>query len=268
VQIAYTWTSGAYTDLWWGYRDASGTWDVGYFVDGYTASASYSTGHYVSLAVDSTNLPSFAYYDDTYLVPRLADYTSYGVAIYTDVDIWWYWTFATGYFTTLAIDSEDYDHVAWFDDNSLGSEAQYSDFNEGTTNESIAADAWYTSLALQSDDTACIAYQDEAKGDLVYGCRDAATETWSATTVDRTGNVGAYAQLAFDSADQPWIAYYDATNGDLKIAAELGGAWSTWTVDSTGDVGVSPSLAIDSADRVFVSYYDVTNTALKVAGMN
>ena len=268
LQIAYTWRSGSYTDLWFGWMDAAGVWDTGYYVDGYSSSASASIGHYVSIDVDSDNLPSFAYYDATYLVPVLADYTSFGVAIYTDIDVWWYWTYATGYFTTLAIDSEDYDHVAWFDDNALGSEAQYSDFNESTVNETIAADGWYTSLALQSDDTACVAYQDSTRADLIYACRDAASQTWSPTTIDSTGSVGSYAQLAYDSADQPWIAYYDASNGDLKVATLEAGTWATWTVDSDGDVGVAPSIAVGPSDEVVVSYYDVTNGALKVATAN
>jgi hypothetical protein len=268
LQIAYTWSSGGYTDLWFGYMDGRGTWDTGYLVDGYSESGSTSTGQYVSIAVDSSNLPSFAYMDSDYLVPVLADYTSFGVAIYTDIDVLWYWTYGTGYFTTLAIDSDDYDHVAWFDDNLLGSEAQYSDFNESTVNETIADDGWYTSLALQSDDTACVAYQDSVKADLIYACRNASSQTWSPATVDSSGAVGSYAQLAFDSTNQPWIAYYDESNGNLKVAAKISGAWSVWTVDETGDVGVAPSIAIAADDTVYVSYYDATNGALKVAMSN
>jgi hypothetical protein len=268
VQLAYTWRSGGYTDLWFGWRDAGGTWDTGYYVDGYTVSGSTHIGRYVSIAVDSGNLPSFAYFDAANKVPVLADYTSYGVAIYTDIDVYWAWTYATGYFTTLAIDSEDFDHVAWFDDNLLGSEAQYSDFNEGTVNETVAADGWYTSLALQSDDTACLAWQDSGPFDLMYGCRDAAAGTWSATKVDRTGRVGAYAQLAFTSADQPWIAYFDESNGDLKVATLDTTGWVTWTVDETGTVGIAPSIAVGPDDRVYISYYDETNGALKVAVAN
>ncbi len=268
LQIAYTWEGGGTTDLWFGWMDASGIWDTGYLIDGFTANGTTNTGHYVSIAVDSDNLPSFAYFDADYLVPVLADYTSFGVAVYTDIDILWAWTYATGYFTTLAIDSNDYDHVAWFDDNALGSEAQYSDFNEGTVNETIADDGWYTSLALKSDDSACVAYQDSTAANLVYGCRDAATGTWSATTLDSTGSVGAYAQLAFNSADEPWIAYYDESNGNLKVAAMVASAWVVSTVDSTGDVGIAPSIAIGADDQVIVSYYDATNAALKVAVAN
>ncbi len=268
LQIAYTWTSGAYTDLWFGYRDGSGVWDVGYAVDGYALSGSLSTGWYVSIDVDSDNLPSFAYYDDTYLVPRLADYTSFGVGVYTDVDVWYYWTNYTGAYTSLAIDSEDYDHVAWTDDNAINDEGQYADYNEVTVNETIADDAIWLSLALQADDTACVAYHDAVSADLEYACRDASTETWSPVTVDSTGSVGLYAQLAFDSADQPWVAYYDQSNGDLKVAANLGGAWTTWTVDDDGDVGIAPSLAIGVDDRVHVTYYDLTNGVLKYAQLN
>ncbi len=268
LQIAYTWTTGGYTDLWFGWMDARGTWDTGYYVDGYSTNGSTSSGHYVSIAVDSDNLPSFAYFDADFLVPVLADYTSFGYAVYTDIDVYWVWTYATGYFTSLVIDADDYDHVAWFDDNALGSEAQYSDFNESTVNETIAADGWYTSLALKSDQTACVAYQDEPKADLVYACRDAASQTWSPNTIDSSGSVGAYAQLVFDSSDTPWIAYYDSSNGDLKVATEVGGTWTTWAVDETGNVGVSPSIAAAPDGTVYVSYYDATNGALKVATAN
>jgi hypothetical protein len=158
--------------------------------------------------------------------------------------------------------------VAWFDDNLLGSEGQYSNFNESTVNESVAADAWYTSLKLKSDDSACMAWHDADQGDLLYSCRDVASQTWPSTTVDRTGNVGTYAQLAFDSADNPWIAYYDSSNGDLKVATLDAAGWTVETVDETGDVGVSPSIAIAPDDTVVISYYDVTNGRLKVATSN
>jgi hypothetical protein len=232
-------------------------------VDDYASSGSSSIGYYVSLAVDSSNLPSFAYYDDDNGVPVLTDFTTIGVGITSQIDV--NYAGSTGYYTSLALDSSDYDYVAFYDDGILAREVQFSIPGDAVFSEVIDSDPGADiSLAVRSDDTPCVAYQSTDSADLVYGCRNA-DESWTLETVATTGAVGVEAALAFDSADTPWIAYYDETGGDLQVATEKAGVWTIIDADTTGDVGRAPSIAVDSRDYVHISYYDVTNGTLKYA---
>jgi hypothetical protein len=264
LQIAFTYTLGGETALHWAYRDAGGTWSSAWIVDDESVSGSTDVGYYVSLALDDGNRPSFAYFDNEAGEPILADLTSLGYLVVSQID--YNWTGPTGYYTSLALDSDGWDYVAYYDDGFSAQEVQLGVPLEGTVSEVIDDEPGNdVSLAMRSDDVPCVAYQATASADLKYGCREG---DWALETVDSVGNVGAGATLAFDGDDDPWIAYYDATNGDLKVATREDGAWDVRTVDSTGDVGLAPSIAIDAWDAVYVSYYDATRGTLKVAAGN
>ncbi len=283
-QVAYTFASDV-VELDFIYRDADGTWSDEFVVhgdamDGSVATSSSDIGYFVSIDVDEENLPSFAYYDNERYTPILADILTSPWdflaidAFYIDVDYNYQYDilgFACdmGLYTSLAVDTDGFDQVAYYDDCTLAEEAQFSkwdlEFDSLVYSETIEDDGLWTSLALTSGDVSCVAFQDAARADLRYGCRNDASSSWSTQAVDSSGSVGAYAQLAFDSTDQPWIAYYDETNGNLKVATYEGSTWSVITVDSAGDVGRAPSLAIGPDDRVHVTYYDATTGALKYA---
>ena len=271
---AYDLTYG-YTSLDFQYADASGTWSGDYVVDDYWTSGSTSLGYFVDLAIDSSNLPSFAYYDETLNYPIVADYTSFGVAITVTAD---FLAFTTsdpmGYTPGLDIDSNGYDHVVFYDGASpygtgLQPENQYSSFTGGLSDvcfsSTVDNDGLYNSVKVKSDDTVCVAYMDSANADLKYACNTGSCAGWSTETVDSVGSVGLYAQLAFNSADEPYIAYYDETNAALKVAHHDGTGWSTFTVDDSASVGEYVDMAIDGNDLVHLSYYDADNMALKYA---
>jgi hypothetical protein len=230
--------------------------------------------------VDADNLPTFAYYDAQNYKPVVADilapvWSFFEIdAFYVDGDYNYEHEILgracnDGLYTSVAIDGDGFDQVAFYDECTLAQEAQFSKWDLGfdsvVFSETIADKGYWTSLAIMSTDVTCVAFQDGNTADLKYGCRDDASSAWTVSTVDSTGDVGSYAQLAFNSADEPYIAYYDATNGDLKVATLQDGSWSVLRVDTTGDVGQAPSIAIGPDDRVHVSYYDVTNGALKYA---
>jgi len=263
VQVAFTYASRGATELDYLYRDASGRWSPTYVVDDYSISGSSYVGYYVSLAIDTIGLPSFAYYDDDNGVPVLTDFTSLGFGVSSQIDI--NYAGATGYYTSLALDSDDYDYVAWYDDGIFAQEVQFSVPADGVFSEVIDGDAGNEiSLAMRSDDVPCVAYQSTDTANLLYGCRNA-DESWTLETVDSVGAVGVDAALVFDAADTPWIAYYDETRGDLQVATAKAGAWTLIDVDTVGDVGRAPSIAVDSGGAVHISYYDVTNGTLKYA---
>jgi hypothetical protein len=275
--LAYTsedLTAG-YVKLDYQYASASGSWSSTYEVDGPTATGSYYVGYFVDIAMDSGNLPSFAYYDLYYNYPYLTDYTSLGVGITVQAD---YLAIDTssfiGLYTALVIDSQDYAHVAFYDESSpygtgIQPETQYSTFDinlsDACFSSTIGDDGIDNSLAVKSDDTVCIAYQDFVAGDLIYACNTGSCGGWSTQTVAATGSVGEFAGLAFNSDDQPYIAYYDATNERLMMAHDSGAGFTTFVVDESASVGTFADIAIDPSDNVHVSYYDADSQALKYA---
>jgi hypothetical protein len=274
-QVAYT-ASDYYggMELDFIYRDSGGGWSSEYVVDDYYSGKSTSVGWYVGMDVDSANDPSFAYFDADYGIPMVADYTSWGVAIYAQADT--NYVGPTGFGTSIALDSTAADHLAFYDPYAwygLSEEIQYSQLNDDLASiaysETVSADPGYTahegmrtSIAVRSDDIPCVSWWDYAGGDLNFACRD---DGWAETTVDSSGSVGAWPAMVITSTDTVYIAYYDMTNADLKLAYFDGKAWHTMTVDSAGDVGMAPSIALDGSDQVYISYYDATNAQLKFA---
>jgi hypothetical protein len=288
-QVAYSYhysSGGSFydSDVFWGYRDSSGTWDADYLVDGYYETGdSYDVGNYVSLSVDSSNIPAFLYQDYSGVsdlgiglaVPKIRtfqDFSLVSLDISSALDIN-YSPFGdgSGYFTDISRDSSDVIQTVWFD--SWAEEVQYLRPKDYISTGAFSAQetvweglGYWTSLATKSDDTPCVAFQDATNADVMYGCRNSSTEEWSIETVDSSGSVGQGTQLAFNSQDEPYIVYYNETSGALRMSHHDGSSWSSFQVDGVGgDVGQYPSIAIDSSDTVHVTYYDVTNGYLLYA---
>ncbi|NOY25017.1 MAG: hypothetical protein GXP62_04005, partial [Oligoflexia bacterium] len=285
LQLGYSFyeDSTARTELDYLYRDSDGTWSDEFVVDDYATSGSEDLGRYVSIDVDDANLPSFAYYDHDNREPRLADilsapWTLLGIdAFYTNVDENYLYQLGLedceiGHWTSLAMDDSGYDNIAYYDDCALAQEAQFTRLDwtleSLAYSETIAADGWYTSLAINGVGDLCTAWYDSSSADLRYGCSEDGGFTWSAETVDSSGAVGEYAALAFDDKGDPWIAYYDATNGDLKVASKSGATWTVWTVDDVGDVGIAPSIAVDVDGVVHITWYDASKGELRYGRSN
>ena len=270
VQVAFTWVNSSWTsrELDFIYMDASGWWSSVYYVDNGSDTGSNDVGAYVDIKIDSAGLPSFAYLDATRGVPVLADYTTFGNAIYIDADYnLWDASMGSGFYATLGLDSSDYDHVAYYNIG-LSSDVRYSSLaNGGAYSEVIDPDTGiYIDLEVRNDNTPCIAYLSTGGNDLRYACRDNGS-SWSIETVDSSGSVGGWASLAFLSDGTPYIAYFDESNSALKVASLTGsnGNWDVSTLDDSGDVGYAPYITVDHNDIVHISYYDAGNGALKYA---
>ena len=288
-QVAYSYhysSGGSFydSDVFWAYRDSSGSWDADYLVDGYYQEGdSYDVGNYVSMSLDSSNIPAFLYQDYSGVsdlgiglpVPKIRtfqDFSFLSLDISSSLDINYSpLGSGTGYFTDISRDSSDTIQTAWYD--TWADEVQYlrpkDYFSTGlfSAQETVwSGSGYWISLATKSDDTPCVAFQDATSANVMYGCRSSSTGAWSIETVDSSGSVGQGTELAFNSQDEPYIAYYNETSGALRMSHHDGSDWSSFQVDGdTGDVGQYPSIAIDSSDAVHVTYYDVTNGSLLYA---
>jgi hypothetical protein len=204
---------------------------------------------------------------------------------------------SSGTHSSIAIDSNNDNHIAFFNQSLLATENQYTKVPDvdgltsvaadiasnlysvitgGSGNlpggicigESIASNGIYNSLAFRPDGQLCIAYYDQAGQDLKYGCKSSSTcSGWSIETVDSTGDVGMHASLGFTSDNTPFIAYHDATNGDLKVAYKTGNSWGLELVDGDdgSNVGAYADLAVGNDNRVHITYADSTNNSIKYA---
>jgi hypothetical protein len=274
-QIVYTWYYGTDSSGYpqgtvdMNYRSSNGSWAQTY-PDYYEVDEVF--GAWVNIDVDNSNLPSFGYFDASFQygalgvwrVPVVADYTSFGVAVYSMVDEHLFGD--TGYYSTLAIDSAGDDHMAYYDTGASwpNGEVQYQKpinilngtLGGETVYEGGAADI---SLALKSDDTPCVAFQETDSADLYYGCK-VSDENWAIETVVTSGNTGNGAQLAFNSEDVPYIAYYNTTTGAASVS--LKDEHYGWISVDLGQ-GTGPTLSVDYTDTVHVAWYGSNNGVLK-----
>jgi len=274
LHVAYT-EKDAYTrGLLYTQRSLAGSWLDPMVVDGFEP-GEIDIGQYVSIDVDSWNLPSFGYFDADLGEPVVADSTILGVAIYISADNNYMGDLLgigyTGLYTSLAVDSDNNDHIAFYDpyaEFGTDQEIQYSSFNldldEIHYSERIDDAGQYISMAMRNDDVPCVAYQVSETLDLKYGCF--IDGSWALETLDSSGAVGAYASLAFNSEGEAFIAYYDQTHTRLMMAREYKDAdWEIIEIDNDGNVGQAASIAVDIRDVAHISYYDASARSLKYA---
>lgn len=151
-----------------------------------------------------------------------------------------------------------------------------------TTIETTGDVGLYSSLAIGSDETVWVAYQDTTNSDLRIaryvgsggvGCASAA---WSCTLVESANSVGRHLSLALDAQGNPWVNHHDSTNIDLRVSRYVGSggvgcastAWTCTAVDVTGSQGTYGTIAFDFSGTPWVAYRDATNNDLKVVKMH
>ncbi len=100
---------------------------------------------------------------------------------------------------------------------------------------------------------------------LIFVAGNARALSWSISSVDGPGDVGAYASIALDPLQNPGISYCASSTDDLKFARLVGGSWQVETVDAAGRTGWYTSLAFDAAGNPRIAYWDLSNSALRYA---
>ncbi|MEC8106154.1 MAG: putative Ig domain-containing protein, partial [Candidatus Thermoplasmatota archaeon] len=243
----------------------------------------HSVGKYSSIAIDSNDGVHISYYDDTNSNLKYATCSSAcSIASNWDTVTAHAMSFRdVGWFTSIAIDSNDAIHISYFDNQA--DNLNYATCSSGCTTGSnwsqVSVDTpgnvgSQSSIAIDSNDAIHISYTDGTNGRLKYAtCSSGCTAegNWSKVWVDTASNVGSWNSIAIDSNDVVHISYHDTTNGDLKYATCSSSClvhqnnWDKVYVDSTGVVGRYTSIAIDSNDAVHISYHDTTNRDLKYA---
>jgi len=169
-----------------------------------------------------------------------------------------------GYEASIALDSNNYPHIAYYDSYNYWLKYAYYDGKKWNIDNIDCLDVWGgISLALDSNNHPHISYVGRWNDDLRYAYFDG--NKWNIEAIDRDSKVGVFTSIAVDSKDRPHISYYEIYTDDLKYAYYDGIKWNIEDVDCIGDVGCPNSIAIDSKDHIHISYCDRTNKNLKYA---
>ncbi|MCK5292432.1 MAG: hypothetical protein KAR39_10510 [Thermoplasmata archaeon] len=213
----------------------------------------------ISVALDSHDLPHISYCDEVLSDPHDAD-LKYARWVGSN------WSIETvdsdgnvGLDNSIALDSHDYPHIAYFDD--TNDDLKYAWWNGSVWNNETVDSAGhvgrYASVALDNQDHPHVSYQAQIQvgGVAHYDLRHAwwNGSAWNIETVDTY--IRGYTSIALDSHDYPHISYHDDVNFNLKYARWNGSTWSIETVDPLRLVGSMSSLALDIQDFPHIGYY-------------
>lgn len=227
---------------------------------------------YVSLALDSHDLPHISYYDEIYQDPLDGD-LKYARWVGSN------WSIETvdsdgnvGLDNSIALDSNDHPHIAYFDD--ANDDLKYAWWNGSAWNNETVDSAGlvgkYTSIAIDSHDYPHISYQAQIQvgGMGHYNLRHAwwNGSAWNIETVDTYVNHDI--SMGLDSHDFPHMSYFSAVDKNLRYARWTGNSWRIETVDPLWGMGHMSSLALDSHDFPHIGYFDGANDDLKYAMWN
>jgi hypothetical protein len=234
-------------------------------------------GQHTSIALDSNDDPHISYYDGDNAELKYAECAADcddknnwdKVAVDTSPN--------TGTYTSIAIDSNDWMHISYFDDNydilmyALCDESDCQDtidWHKGAV-DTTGFVGQYTSILIDSSDDAHISYLSVTGVNLIHAsCTSTCTveANWAKTTVESSGLMGQYTSIARDTSDNLHISHFDDSNDDLRHVVCTGSCntasnWDGEVVDNdyVGVVGHYTSLALDSNNKPHIGYFHVAN---------
>jgi hypothetical protein len=204
----------------------------------------HDIGSWLSMKVMPDGRPAVAYYD------RTSDALGFAIGTIKDGAVTW---------ATEEVDS-------YPDENGL---------NPGDAGK-------YASMAIASDGTVWIVYQDSSNGALKYAKRDTAA-AWTVAVADVGASpgmdAGYWATIALDPSGNPVAAHYDNKAGAVRIAHWNGSAFTgevvyegtdytpadTGAATVTGQAGEYAKLAIAADGTEYLAFYDRAWGALRLA---
>ena len=229
-------------------------------------------GHYPSAAIDSTNVVHIIHRDNTngkmrYATDESGVWVDTGVTISSGNDV------TGGYFSNIAIDSDDNIFVAYCNSLSNGtlvilektSSSWSLTYPDGQANGCDGA-----SMVVDSDGDIHVIYvkidpNTTSQNDLLRYC--VKVSGWNCDTAESSNGIITQTSLALDSNDNAHLAYMmsNPTNSsmlELYYSNNLdANNWSEEIV--TYGSANFPSIAVDSENTVHIAFYDPSNTDLK-----
>lgn len=239
----------------------------------------YTTGNlreYVSMDLDSNDVPHFAYVD----IPVPENYSliytnKTGGSWMSQLVSWVNGSSYSGPSVTIALDSQDRPRIMWSGFGNLKG-VHYLEWNGTSWNDEMLDDDLYLGLpygcypdmALDSNDIPYVAFCElTSPYDGAWDARVAykadglwAFETFDIGIFNPNGWVGQFFSIAFDSFDRPHITYTDFNTGtdidDLFYAFRSDFGWIVETADP--GIVTDSSVAIDHCDMPHVAYAEIS----------
>ncbi|MCS5536771.1 MAG: hypothetical protein NZ770_01575, partial [Candidatus Poseidoniaceae archaeon] len=202
-------------------------------------------GSHTSIDVSTNMNPHISYRDESNTNLK---YTYYNGSAWINMtlDGDWGGMDNVGTYTSIALDSSNGPHIAYY--NSTGGDLMYM-YNDGSSWYKQAAYSTnnvgqHASLVLDSADNPHFSHYNMQFQNLLYTHYNGTA--WATETVDSTGLVGEFCSIDVDSNDNPHIVYVDRDNGgQLKYAAYDG----NWTLSVVDEEAEYTSIVMDSTDR-------------------
>ncbi len=168
-------------------------------------------GFYNDIALDEDDYPRICYRDNAIGFLRYAawDGNAWQLEILDDdADE------RVGAFSSIAIDSQGYTHVSYYD---WPDYMRYARWNGTDWDiEIVDSGGRHTSLVLDENDYPHISHDEYSTTSLKYASWDGSS--WNLETVDNFGTVGGSTSLVLSDYSSPQIAYQDMGNSDLLYA--------------------------------------------------
>jgi len=238
------------------------------------------TSDLVSIAIDSSGIPYVAFRASTNrIMVKKYDETTRQWEPVGNGDI----SAGAGGYMKLAIDNRGNPYVVYVDsvNNSKVTVKKYDETTDqwepvGSNGVVSAGMAAYSSIAIDSNGTPYVAYEDTNNGNAAtVKTYDETTDQWEPVGSNGVVSTGwsPYTSIAIDSNDTPYVVYRDGYNATVK---KYNGTTRQWEI--VGNAGFSAgnientSIAIDSSGTPYVAYVDLKNnnkaTVMKYNGVS
>ena len=252
------WFDAATKQLKYATRSSSGAWSSARVVD-----FSPTGFAYVSIAVDGSNRPGIAYFDDAGDNLLYARWIGSGFSV-SEADL----SGSTGQHASLAFDRKGNPNIAYY--RQTTGDLRLATYKGSawtvTTLDRSGDTGTYTSLALNpSTGRLALAYHSDSKNAFLYAEQTGSSlKSWRKTYV-RVNAAGGPTSLAFDRQKHAAFTFYDSSRTDLFYAAHDGRKWSVTTIASKGAQGDAHALLFDAKGRAHVYYHNRTAGSLVYA---
>ncbi|MCW4005067.1 MAG: hypothetical protein NWF04_00500 [Candidatus Bathyarchaeota archaeon] len=219
-------------------------------------------GMYSSIAIDSSDCPHIAYYNETGgdLKHAWFDYDYYewfAETVDSPGDV--------GLYTSIVIDPDTDDiHISYYDQ--TNSAVKYALWNGSSwaVEEVVDGVEPCTSIALDPDGNPYISFLhlNSGVGEVCYAASDGSS--WNYDCLSTANSIGHWSSIIVDDSGCPYISYYDQTSNTLNCAYAEGLDWFNEIVDF-GDFDTFNSIELDLNGFPRISYCDQTSGDLKYA---
>jgi len=170
-----------------------------------------------------------------------------------------------GWWNSMAIDSNGYPHISYFDFENKNLLYIYFDGNfwkKEIVDKEDEVGSW-NSLVLDQENRPSISYFDQKNGNLKFAQKS--DGGWLLETPDKKGIVGERTNIVLDKEQNPIIAYAGLSENSFKVAKKTKQDWKTLTVSLNnkatsqkikGEGSLDNSIAIDNEGVLHLLWQD------------